>query len=73
MRNKSYGARYAPAPSLAVAPTYAQGGAQWVTVTNDSDFTWTRDSIRLGYHLRRLGFGAVVAGKYRAASGPKSS
>ncbi|WTW98572.1 polymorphic toxin-type HINT domain-containing protein [Streptomycetaceae bacterium NBC_01309] len=47
----SYGARYNPAASLAVAPTYAQGGAQWVTVTNDSDFTWTRDSIRLGYHL----------------------
>ncbi|MGC0422517.1 RHS repeat-associated core domain-containing protein [Embleya sp. AB8] len=52
--DKVYGAQYASPSAFTVDPTYAQRGYAWVTITNDSNFTWPADSpIRLSYHVYR--------------------
>ncbi|MFF7248237.1 RHS repeat-associated core domain-containing protein [Embleya sp. NPDC008237] len=50
----TYGARYASPSAFSVDPTYAQRGYAWVTITNDSNFTWPANGrVRLSYHVYR--------------------
>ncbi|MFD0636029.1 DUF6531 domain-containing protein [Catenulispora yoronensis] len=48
-----YGATYSPATTFDVQPSYSSPGYMWVTVANTGTFTWTANSVSLGYHLNR--------------------